>query len=195
MAIYQDHTDLQLAALLRNSDHAAFSEIYDRYWAVLYLHARKLLNNDEEARDVVQELFTTLWKKSGQIEFNVQLSSYLYKAIRNRIFKHIGRQKLVHDYQQSLADFINEGHIDTDTLVRERELSRLIEQQIQALPPKMREVFELSRKQHLSHKEISEKLGISEHTVKRQVSNALGILRDKLGISASLLCILLGYKG
>ncbi len=58
----------------------------------------------------------------------------------------------------------------------------IIEKEIGALPPKMREVFELSRKENLSHKEIAEKLNLSEKTVKKQVNNSLKILRSKLGM-------------
>ena len=67
-----------------------------------------------------------------------------------------------------------------DSLVRERDLARRIEAEIQSLPPKMRAVFELSRKEHKSYKEISDYLNISDKTVKKQVNNALHILRTKL---------------
>ncbi len=188
---YSAHTDQQLTDLLKSADRRAFSEIYDRYWAVLYLHAKRMLRDDDEAQDIVQELFTHLWKKSTEIDFNIKLSSYLYKAVRNRIFNHLEHRKVVHDYQRSLIEFMDSSAAAADELVRERELALIIEQEIQALPPKMREVFELSRKQHLSYKEIGAQLGISEHTVKRQVSNSLSILRTKLGVSSVVIFLLL----
>ena len=157
----------------------------------MYLHARKLLRDKEEAQDIVQELFTHLWKKSIDIDFNVKLSSYLYRAVRNRIFNHLQHQKVVQDYQASLIAFAELESGSADELVRENELAVLIEHEIQALPEKMREVFLLSRKQHLSYKEIGEAFGISEHTVRNQVSNALGILRTKLGVSSVVIFMLL----
>jgi len=184
-------TDTELAALLKAGDQLAFTEIYDRYWTVLYLHARKMLRDEEEAKDIVQELFTSLWKKSAGLEFNISLSSYLYKAIRNAVFNHMAHQRVVNDYQKLLFEFLKEGELITEELLREKELAVLIEKEIQLLPPKMRTVFELSRKQHLSYKDIGYKLGISDHTVKRQVSNALGILRAKLGVSATIIFMLL----
>lgn len=188
---YSAHTDQELTDLLKSADRRAFSEIYDRYWAVLYLHAKRMLRDDDEAQDIVQELFTHLWKKSADLDFNIKLSSYLYKAVRNRIFNHLEHRKVVHDYQRSLIEFMDSSVAAADELVRERELALIIEQEIQALPAKMREVFELSRKQHLSYKEIGAQLGISEHTVKRQVSNSLSILRTKLGVSAVVIFLLL----
>ncbi|RZM28826.1 MAG: RNA polymerase subunit sigma-70, partial [Pedobacter sp.] len=68
-----------------------------------------------------------------------------------------------------------------DTLVRQRDLAYQIELEIKALPAKMREIFELSRKEYRTHKEISEYLNISDKTVKKQISNALHILKAKLG--------------
>ncbi|MNL51185.1 RNA polymerase sigma factor [compost metagenome] len=68
----------------------------------------------------------------------------------------------------------------TDHLVRENQMAILIEKEIAALPLKMREIFEMSRKQHLSHKEIADQLQLSEQTVSKQVSNALRILKAKL---------------
>lgn len=191
MQDYSVLSDLELAAFLKQCDPVAFTEVYDRYWSVLYLHARRMLRDDQEAQDIVQELFAEVWRRAPEISFNVKLSSYLYKSIRNRVFDHIEHKKVVDDYQRSLMEFIATDSVSSDELVRERELALIIEQEIAALPTKMREVFELSRKQHLSYREIGDQLGISEHTVKRQVSNALGILRTKLGVSSIIIFMLL----
>ncbi|MNL67317.1 RNA polymerase sigma factor [compost metagenome] len=69
-------------------------------------------------------------------------------------------------------------------------MTAMIEKEIAALPQKMREVFELSRKQNLSHKEIAEQLGISEQTVSKQVTNALKILKTKLGLMLYLVFLI-----
>jgi RNA polymerase sigma-70 factor (family 1) len=191
MQDYSVLSDFELAAFLKQGDPLAFTEVYDRYWSVLYLHARRMLRDDQEAQDIVQELFAEVWRRAPEISYNVKLSSYLYKSIRNRVFDYIEHKKVVDDYQRSLIEFIATDSASSDELVRERELALIIEQEIAALPPKMREVFELSRKQHLSYREIGEQLGISEHTVKRQVSNALGILRTKLGVSSIIVFMLL----
>ncbi|MES2109925.1 MAG: RNA polymerase sigma-70 factor [Bacteroidota bacterium] len=188
MSPYRSHTDQELADLLKSGDQAAFAEIYERYWSVLFLHARNLLRDNEEARDIVQELFTSLWQRSNSIEAtNTSLSAYLYKATRNKVFDHLKHKKVVKDYLDSLNEFLEEGTIETDTLVREKELAAVIEKEIALLPKKMRVIFELSRKQHLSYQQIAGQLDISEHTVKSQVSNALRILRTKVGPTVMLI--------
>jgi len=180
-----------LIDLLKSGDHTAFIEIYERYWMVLYLHARKMLRNEEEAEDIVQELFSALWLKRESLQLKTTIAAYLYSAIRNRVFNQIEHKKIVTDYQRSLQQFLEEGELVTDDLYRERELAELIEKEIQALPVKMRQVFELSRKQHLSYRDIARQLDISEHTVKSQVSNALKILKTKLNVSTGVIFLLL----
>lgn len=188
--IYVDLSDADLVVLLKNDDILAYNEIYQRYKWVLFLHAIKRIRDREESRDIVQELFLQLWDKRATLNIHGHLSGYLYTAIRNRVIKFISHQKVESVYLTSLTDMVNSGTCITDHLVREKNLSLLIEQAINELPAKMREVFLLSRQEHLSHREIAARLGIEESTVKRQVSNALKILRDKLGLIAWILMLI-----
>jgi len=189
MAFYYSSSDLELAALIANDDDQAFAEIYRRYKGVLFLHAYRMLGDQEEAKDILQELFTTLWLNRKEIKPHTSFSSYLYKALRNRIFDVIAHKKVEQKYISSLAAFIEQGECVTDQQVREKELTVLIEQEVSLLPPKMREVFEMSRNTDLSYKEIAEELHISDKTVKKQVSNALHILRQKLDLVFVLIFI------
>ena len=183
MAFYHQNSDLELAALLANDDDQAFAEIYERYKGVLYMHAYRMLGDEEEAKDVLQELFTTLWGHRKEIKITSSFSAYLYKSVRNRIFDIIAHRKVEQRYVSSLASFIENGECVTDNQLREKELTVMIEKEVSLLPPKMRQVFELSRNENLSYKEIADELKISDKTVKKQVSNALNILRQKLDIA------------
>jgi RNA polymerase sigma-70 factor (ECF subfamily) len=187
---YQQSSDFELAELVAQDDDLAFAEIYQRYKGVLFLHAYRMLGDQEEAKDILQELFTTLWVNRKSIKLTSSFSSYLYKAVRNKILDVIAHRKVEQKYITSLVDFIENGECITDQQVREKELTVLIEREVSLLPPKMRAVFELSRNTDLSYKEIAEELHISDKTVKKQVSNALTILRQKLDIAFTLAFIL-----
>ncbi|KIO74505.1 RNA polymerase sigma 70 [Pedobacter lusitanus] len=189
MISYVTLSDNDLVAYLKDGDKAAFTEIYNRYKGLLYIHAYNRLRNQQEADDVVHELFTSLWTKRGELVLRTQLSGYLYQAIKNRIIDIYSHKKVESTYIVSLQQFINQSEAVTDHLVRENELTALIEKEIGALTPKMRVVFELSRKANLSHKQIAAKLELSEMTVKKHVNNALKILRSKLGLLTCLLYI------
>lgn len=181
MFSYGTLSDVELVELLKNGDAAAYTVIYNRYFDILYIHAYRKLNNKEEAQDIIHELFTHIWLKRDQIVINQNLPGYLYGAVRNRILDYIAHQQVETKYIDSLQGFIIAGTCITDHSIREKQLAALIEKGIADLPPKMREVFELSRKEKLGHKEIASLLNISEQTVKKQINNALKLLRVKLG--------------
>ena len=172
--------DEEVLDLFQSGDKTAYRVIYERYWAILYRHARKMLQNDEEAKDVVQEVFATLWLKAEQTTINCPLAAFLYTATRNKVLDHIKHVKVKAKYMASLKEEMGQDEPLPDGRVRQRDLARQIEQEIQSLPPKMRVIFEMSRKEYKTHKEISEYLNISDKTVKKQVNNALHILRAKL---------------
>ena len=183
--------DEELLSLLKDGDRAAFTEIYNRYKGILHMHAYKKLGDFEEAKDIVQEVFATLWDKKEAIPQTTNFSGYLYQMLRNRIFNSIAHKDVASKHIASITDFYNEGSAITDHLVRERELAHRIENEINNLPPKMREVFLLSRKYYLSHKEIAEQLTISEITVRNHVKHALKILRLRMGILGYIAFILI----
>lgn len=186
MNLYSKSSDTELVSFLKKGDQVAYTEIFERYKAILYKHAFRLLNDEEEANDVIQDLFLVLWQKRESIHLTTSLSSYLYGAVRNRIFDIITHQKVVAKYLYSIKNFVEHGDYITDDYVRGRELAKIIEREINALPPKMREVFELSRQGDLSYKEIGQRLNISDKTVKQQVHNAVKILKVKINTYLSL---------
>ncbi|PST82885.1 RNA polymerase subunit sigma-70 [Pedobacter yulinensis] len=184
---YQEFSDEELLDLLARNDHAAYHVIYERYSGLLYMHAWKRLRNREECRDLVQEIFLALWNRRRELLLNKGLKVYLYTAVRNRVIDRCEHLQVREVFRSSFRAVFNEGHNVTDHLIRQKQLIQLIETEVSALPGKMREVFELSRKANLSHRQIAEALNISEQTVRKQINNALKILRPKLGTFFTLL--------
>ena len=182
MSAYSTIHDEVLFSLMKADEGDAFKEIYERYFDSLFLHAYRKLNSKEEARDVVQETFAVLWDKRDRIYLTGSLSGYLFAAVRNRILNIIAHRQVESLYVSSLQKFLEEGTCQTDYLVRSNQLNSLIEKEMAELPAKMKEIFALSRHDHLSHSEIAGHLNLSEQTVKKQVTNALKILKTKLSI-------------
>src|ERR1700744_932485 len=158
MKNYSEYTDHELAVFLTEGDQFAFTEIFNRYKVILYKHAFRLLNNQEEANDVIQDVFIKLWQKKDALVFKVSLSSYLYTSVRNRIFDLISHQEVATKYVDSILSFMKTGDYIVDEQIRMKELTAIIEKEIAALPKKMREVFELSRQDELSYKQIGQQL-------------------------------------
>ena len=191
MSDYPILSDPELFMLLKDGDSAAFSEIYQRYVHALLSHAYNKTRDREMAKDVVQETFTNLWARKDAIEINRNLSGFLYTSVRNSILNQIAHLNVKEKYITSMLRCYEDGHVITDHLVREKQFAQLIEKEIAGLTPKMRTVFTLSRKEHLSHREIAEKLHLSEQTVSKHITNALHTLRLKLGALLFLILIII----
>jgi RNA polymerase sigma-70 factor (family 1) len=154
------------------------------------MHAYKKMHITEDAKDVVQEVFAMLWSKRSEFDVKSNLPGFLYTCLHHKILDLFSHQKVITKYTDFLQQYIVEGKNSTDELIRTKQLSAIIEREIAALPPKMREVFELSRKKQLTYKEIAEELDISEETVRGHVKNALRILRLRLGLFAFLVFLI-----
>ncbi|MGN7722377.1 RNA polymerase sigma factor [Chitinophaga sp. 22620] len=187
--IYEGFSDADLLRLIRSGDHAAYTQVFERYWAVLLQHAVKMLRDQDKGLDVVQDVFAGLWEKRAERDINTSVKSYLYTAVRNRVISHIRHTRVEDGYLDALAHLSDQGTLVTDHELRFRELSRQLEKEVALLPPRQREVFELSRKQGLSHAEIAALLEISDETVKKQIYKALKTLKVKL--DAYLLTLML----
>jgi RNA polymerase sigma-70 factor (family 1) len=191
MTTYSSYSDQELIGSLNRGDSAAFAELYDRHWGTLYVHALKMLHNEDEAKDIVQETFISLWSKAEGLELKSNLSFYLFSSVRHKVLNLIRDKKVRVGYTDLFSLYIDQFAGNVLEQIDEQELLLAIDEAIQRLPEKMRVVFELSRKGHLSHKEIAEQLNISESTVSRQVSNALKIIRSKLNRPESLILAML----
>lgn len=189
MADYTQLPDQELLSLLQQGDHAAYTAIYHRYKKLLYTFAVKRLDNEQEVEDLLHELFLSLWVKRSELSANTKIVPYLYNAVRYQLINIFSKRKLSARYLDSFNQYLEE-ELDTDVtdhLIRHKELTALIETEIQALPKKMREVFLLSRETGCTRKEIAARLDLSEETVKSHMHHALKILKTKLGNLAILI--------
>jgi len=180
MLEYHKLNDSELTELVRKSDEQAFAEIYQRYWTIMYMHALKMLKDEEDARDVVQELFTTLWSRCQNITSSINLSGYLYTIVRNKVLDLMAQKKSRAGHLESLALYIDEHHNKTLEDLTEREMMQALDHEISQLPGKMKVIFQMRVKEHKTYKENAEALEISDKTVKKQVSNAIKLIKPKL---------------
>ncbi|WP_316818650.1 RNA polymerase sigma factor [Pedobacter nyackensis] len=190
MIDYRILADDDLASLLRSGNDAVFKEIYQRYDKLLFLYAFKKLRNEEEAKDVVQDVFLWMLKNRETLTLKTTLSGYLYKSVLNKVFDIFKHKDIIRQYIERTDLAIDVDSVETDYLIREKEIAAIIEREIAAMPARMREVYELKRKSYLSTKQIAEQLGISEHTVSTQLKNAMKYLKVKLGVVIYVLYIL-----
>src|ERR1700749_3106197 len=106
------HTDSELILQIQQGEQSAFAEVYDRYWGQLYIHAIKLLKEEDAAKDVVQEVFISFWKQSSSIHIHTALSSYFFTAVRNRVLNIVRDNKTYDHYVDLFSLYLTEHHSD-----------------------------------------------------------------------------------
>jgi RNA polymerase sigma-70 factor (ECF subfamily) len=179
---YTQHTDQFLLQQLTHNDQAAFTAIYQRYWKLLFREAMNVLRSQKEAEDCVQELFVSLWNRRQNLAVNSSLKAYLQTAIRYQCIDRIEKDMIRNGYLEDFSSYLSARQTlpSVEEEIYARELAANIDQVMDKMPDKMREVFRMSRQQHLTHREIADRLNISEETVKKQIYLALKIIKTNL---------------
>lgn len=170
-------TEPNLLSSLKEGRADAFEEIFNRYWRKLYFSCYKRIKDKEVSEEIVQDVFTALWLKRKTLDIRGSLPAYLYTAIRYGVINHLKKEIVRGVYKEKML--IVSNHLDTslEENILVNDLNRNLEREITYLPEKCRSVFELSRKQHRSNREIAEFLHISEKTVENHLSKAIRRLR------------------
>ncbi len=168
----------QFLKSLQFSDEQSFERLFRYYYEPLANFALKYLGDPNEAEEVVQEVFTYVWQKKGQLDIKTNPKSYLYGAVRNGCLNYLKHQKVANLYVQRALH--GGDHFDQVDIMELSELESTIQQAIEKLPPKCKEIFELNRFEGKRYKEIAEQLGISLKTVENQMGKALKVMREEL---------------
>ncbi len=169
-----------LVQRLIEGDEDAFCELYAAYKNRLIFFAMRFLKSREYAEDIFQDAFTVIWQGRRFINPDASFSSYLYTIVRNRILNQLrdlkNQTKLKEQILEQAVDYSN----DTNNSILANDLRGLIARAMQQLTARQREIFEMSREQDMSHREIAEALGISVYTVQEHISTSLRVLRTYL---------------
>ncbi|WP_140939317.1 RNA polymerase sigma factor [Sphingobacterium lumbrici] len=156
------------------------SVLYRDHWEGLFKQMMRILLDEDEAADVVQQTFLDLLEMKEKISGIKSIKSFLFIMARNIAFKKLRRNLTNTTYLNFYTGQYKEGSPLLEEWIMFKELDQLIESEIDKLPAKMKEVFILSRNFDMSYIEIAQKLNISDKTVKKQISNAIKILRLKV---------------
>jgi RNA polymerase sigma-70 factor (ECF subfamily) len=156
----------------------AFNVLFEKYWESAFSDAYKRLKKYDNAKDIVQEIFTHIWINRETLHIE-NLPAYLNVAIRNKVIKFVAKQKLVHPFF-SMLDNIPEKNDQTDANLLWKEFFSSYEALVESLPPKRQAIFRLRYEEDLPTKVISMQLGISRKTIQNQLGKAIETLKVSL---------------
>ena len=174
---YATLPDALLVKLLRTDDVEAFQEIYRRYWHILFVIARRKLYCQENAEEIVQDLFTSIWSRrtDAQIE---DLKKYLFRSVKYLIINSVKSKIIRQEYENLTAsNSVFDTTCRTEEELAYRDLHRAIEDGLLRLPEKTQHIFRLNRLENQSVREISLLLNIPERTVEYHITQSLRSLR------------------
>lgn len=171
--------DQDLMSLLERDNHDAFTEIYDRYWKKMFALAADKLDDLDEAKEIVQQIFVSLWERRHTIDIHQSLSGYIAVSVKYKVINILHRRDV---RQKHLDELPSDFNVDDSTLewLEFEELRHRIAKIVTNLPEKCRLVFVMSREEGLSQKKIAKKLGLSEKTVEAHLGKAIKTLKSGL---------------
>ncbi|QRR02335.1 RNA polymerase sigma factor [Dyadobacter sandarakinus] len=163
-------------------DEAAFAELYNYYKAPALRFTFSLLKDEEEAENMVQDVFIKIWVKRAQIKPDYNFNSYLFTCLRNMAFDHFKKmeksEQLRRHYMENMNLAAEDGKEED-----ERRIS-LVQAAVESLSIKRKLILRLNVEEGKSYQEIAEFLRISKNTVKNQLVKAKQILREKVDLAA-----------
>jgi RNA polymerase sigma-70 factor (ECF subfamily) len=170
----------ELLLRLQQSDENAFTAIYNHYWKKLFYKAALKLQNLSEAEGIVQDIFLELWRRRAELEITTCLASYLAVCVKHKVIDLLAKRARQLRHHQYISLQTVPADRSVDDILQFEILKEQLAKETAKLPDKCRLVFELSRHEGYSHKQIAKHLGISEKTVESHLSKALRNLRTGL---------------
>jgi RNA polymerase sigma-70 factor (family 1) len=187
-----DLFDQNLWIGLKEGKQTALEMIFKTHYQPLCKYAYSFLNDKDEAEEVVQSSFISLWEKRDAIAIQSSFKSYLYRMVRNACLNAIKHQRVKKSYADQEKIDGEPVHNSVSEAVLSTELEAKILKAIQALPEQCRLVFQLSRFEELKYQEIADQLSISVKTVENHMGKALKIMREELKEYLPLAMALIG---
>lgn len=172
-------TDKELFQLFKQGCPEAFQELYVRHWPGLLREANRQTGSVAESKDMVQDIFLSLFQKAADIDIKVSLKAYLYRTLRYKILNCRRNEKIHAHCHNEIFKMRTNSPMPASEL-ETKELATGLNQAIAALPKKCKEVFLLSREENYSHKNISYELKISVSTVEKHIVKALKIIKNEM---------------
>jgi RNA polymerase sigma-70 factor, ECF subfamily len=184
-------TDMELVERIRKGDEKAFEILFRSYYKTLCYFAHKIVKDAIVAEEIVQDIFYYIWDKRAMLDLNTSVKSYLFKSAHNNSLKYLRHQKIVAGYEDRVKASLEASYELQENYAEVGEIMHIIQQTLEQVPERSREIFNLNRNEGLKYQEIAEQLNVSIKTVEAHMTSVLKLFRENLKeyLTILLFCI------
>lgn len=172
----EETTDIDILSGLIKGDQGSFDLAFSRYYKYLYVIAFKYVADSHRAKDIVQDIFLDLWKRRQSLSITYSLKFFLRKAVINRCLAEKRKEdRLVYSEQNPETKMSSKEESETPSVM---DMEAVLAKCLESMSEKSKRVFQLSRYEGYTHKEIAEYLGVSTKTIEHHITQALKQIRS-----------------
>lgn len=173
--------DNELLIRVKKSDGDAFRQLFDLYAPRVFSFVNQYVRTKAEGEDLTQTVFLRIWEKRAQLNVDRNPEALIFTIARNLLIDHFRQTARRIQEMPLIADNLEvNSSMRADDQVMFHQITRIYRQALEALPPRRRDIFTLSRHEGMSNREIAQKMGLSIKTVENQMTAALAFIRDFL---------------
>jgi RNA polymerase sigma-70 factor (ECF subfamily) len=170
----------RIITALANDNEAPMEELFNYYYPRLLNFSRKFLKIEEGIDDIIQEVFIKIWQNRKNIKNTATFNSFIFTITRNLLLNELRSRLNNEKTRDEIRNLSIAQEYSSLEEIEYNDVKEKVEQLIDTLPERQKEIFVLSRTEGLSHKEIAEKLGINTKTVEYHITLAVKYLKDNL---------------
>lgn len=183
-------SDQELLDKCKLNDERAFNVLFERYFKRLYSFGYGLIQEEEVAKEIAMDVMLRLWQKKGDLVVENELQPYLFRSVKNAIYNYWRKAKIITEPLEIFEDNLAHSSPSADSDLTFKELEKSYTEYLNNLPEQRRKIFDLSRNENMSYAEIAEKLNLSVHTVRNQMSASVKYLRKHFGDIPKILILI-----
>jgi RNA polymerase sigma-70 factor (ECF subfamily) len=175
-----NQAEIALLARLKTGDIASYEELYRKYYATFRVFIKGMIKDETTAEDIVQNIFMKVWINRAKLNETLSIKNYLYVLAKHEVLNHLRSKhssllRLKEAFAENVPDKDN-----TDERYNLTEMQSIVDNVIQQMPDKRRQIFKMSRDEYLSNKDIAHQLGLSVRTVDKHIELALKDIRKQV---------------
>ena len=168
-----------LIGRMKGGDRESFNQIFRRYYLPLVRFCVRFVGDDDQAAEIVQDLFVKLWSNREKLAFTTSFEAYMLRSVRNSAITFINKERAHTDANERIYTDDSDTNDPSETL-QSNNLEASYQKVLATMPEKRRDVFLASRFDGLKYAEIAQKFGMSQKTVEAHMSAAIKQLREGL---------------